>query len=167
LAPACLEFSACRFRCRAPQRIAGEASSRCRCRCRCRSIRRHGSPALLLVCCCVAPSTGDPSRTAPRYCPDESWRIDNQSRAEVAGEASRAGASGDADYWPRDGPFRRSWSLPWTLEASVSPTAAMQRRIHVWIWPAIVWRETTNVLVYTRPARARVRPVLHNRHSRV
>jgi hypothetical protein len=150
LAPACLEFSACR--CRAPQRIAGEASSRCRCR---SIIRRHGSPALLLVCCCVAPSTGDPSRTAPRYCPDESWRIDNQSRAEVAGEASPAGASGDADYWPRDGPFRWSWSLP--LEASVSPTAAMQRRIHVWICPAIVWVETTNVLVYTRPARARAR----------
>lgn len=48
-----------------------------------------------------------------------------------------------------------------------SPTAAMQRRIHVWICPAIVWGETTNVLVYTRPARARVRPVPHNRHSRV
>lgn len=27
--------------------------------------------------------------------------------------------------------------------------------------------ETTNVLVYTRQARARVRPVLHNRHSHV
>lgn len=135
MAPACLEFSACRFRCRAPQRIAGEASSRCRCR----SIRRHGSPALLLVCCCVAPSTGDPSRTAPRYCPDESWRIDNQSRAEVAGEASRAGASGDADYWPRDGPFRRSWSLPWR-RASVQPLPCNAGFMSgLWICPAIVW----------------------------